>query len=250
MQDIVNNYFGDTFFLIILLFGVVCILIKRDSKVNKKLLYALGGFCVSFPILFVIFAILGMKSVFYRVLWILPLSLITGIGFTWIQKRKKDGNSLYVLCICILILLVGNICFEPNRLSFPENIYKLDDEVIEVAKIMEEDSEKENIIVIGEMPFMIQIRQYSPRFWWGYTNRNCMIYADTRNEWDESARLAGAIQNNYFPSSMDVLKDLETLKIDYLVIYQNNIFIDKIPKEKYAIVGETMNYKVLKMDYS
>lgn len=250
MWNIVSSYFSDTFYLILLLLLIICIFVKRDFPGNRKLLVAIGTYCLFFPILFFACDKLRMGSVFYRFLWVFPSSVIIGIGFTWVLKKKDNTKAGFIIEAFILILLVGNICFNESYLKLPNNIYKIENDVIEAADLIEEDTEKDNIIIIGEVSFLSQVRQYSSRFWWGYTNRECMMNADSGNEGDESARLAGAIQNSNFPQSMNVLSDLYKLRVDYIVLYLDNSFPDHLPQNSYEVIGQTEKYKILKMDYA
>lgn len=118
-----------------------------------------------------------------------------------------------------------------------------------VAEIMEADSEEEYIKVVGEVPFMRQIRQYSARFIWGYDSRGCMMNTNTRNTNNIYIRVACAVQDEFYSKSSDIYTDLEQLEIEYVVLYKEKQFEDHLPQDSYEIIGETKEYKVVKMKY-
>lgn len=76
-----------------------------------------------------------------------------------------------------------------------------------------------------------------------------MMNADASHTENASYRIVGAIQNQYYPECMNVIDDLEELNVDYVVIYKANPFQNYLPEMSYETIGETEQYKVLRMNY-
>lgn len=244
MYPVFKGYFGTSFGVIIIIIFLLFCYHSRKKNISKYINLASFIFIILIPILFLICRKFNMLDVVYRFFWIFPLCLMGAYVCVEVMRQKRN-----VLLIILLICFFYTNCINSEKWSLPDNVYKISNEIIEIADIIEINSNGKKVKVIGEVDFMMQIRQYSAKICWGYPNAISMIETDSRNEDDESVRLADAIQNNYFSSNMDILGDLEALKIDYLVIYQNNGFINKLSKENYDIIGETRNYKILKVNY-
>ncbi|MBD5542611.1 MAG: hypothetical protein HDR00_15735 [Lachnospiraceae bacterium] len=191
-----------------------------------------------------------MSSVFYRFLWAFPLSVIISILMTRLMEKSNHKKMMGCLLVIISNLLLNNIGFDISAWRMSDNLYMLDEEILQIGDMIEEDSEEENIVVLGEVDFMMQIRQYSSRICWGYDTRHYMIHAAPRIDVNASYRIAAAIQKHHCPDDVDIMSDLDELNADYIVIYQDSPFVNYLPEGNYEIIGETSKYKVIKMNYN
>lgn len=248
MWGILDSYFGQTFYLILLVIIILCFWKERQFIYTKKILIALSIFGMGFPIVYCVFVKFRQISSFYRILWLLPLSIILPIGCVWILKKIRNRGKIGGI-ICIFAVLFGSGYWFNCDMELPDNIYKLDSDVIKAAEMIENDKKTEYVKVVGEVSFMRQVRQYSARLIWGYANRNCMMEAPAGDMKDINLRVASAIQSEIYSEGVDIYTDLEQLEADYVVIYQDKQLVDHLPQGSYDIIGETEQYQVVKMNY-
>lgn len=249
MKDIISSYFGKPIYLIILVFFIIFIIKKSKKNLAKKVLIAFAVFGISFPGVYFICKKFKFGIEAYRLFWIFPLSLLIGILILMMIQESKSQRKLWGLIVLIDLLMFGNVGLKSDAWKYPDNFYLISNEVIEISDIIESNTDKKEIIVVGEMDFMIQVRQYSSRISWGYTNRDSMIYSYLKLDRDSSHRVAAAIQDGYYFLDMNVCEDLRELQVDYVVLYQNSTFTDHLPSWSYDIIDMTNNYKIIKMNY-
>lgn len=254
MWRVIGDYFGNSVYLVILSFFLLFLVKERKRNYVRKLLAAAFVFCVTFPVLYIVCGKFKMSSVFYRFLWAFPLSVIISIFMTRLMEKSNHKKMMGCLLVIISILLLNNIGLDISAWKMSDNLYMLDEEILQVGDMIEEDSEEENIVVLGEVDFMLQIRQYSSRICWGYDTRDYMRHYMTHTapgiDINASYRIAAAIQTHYCPDEVDIMSDLAELNADYIVIYQDSPFVEYLPEGNYEIIGETSKYKVIKMNYN
>lgn len=247
--DVFKGYFEGSIYPIVLVL-LIFFLVKRKNILAKKLVVSCVIYLLFIPIVYMVCSRVDLASVTYRLLWVFPLSIIVAVLAVDIIEKSERKKIALCLVILIEMLLLGNVALYADAWKVPDNLYLLDDEIVQIGNLIENDSGGEMTIVVGELDFMGQIRQYSPRVCWGYTNRKYMMNADESHTENASYRIAGAIQNHYYPDGMSVIGDLEELAVDYIIIYRDNPFQNHLPEESYEIVGNTENYRVLRMNYS
>lgn len=249
MFSVFDGYFGETLYFVLLLVLTLCLWNKRDKLFEKKILVSLMVFGITLSFLYYIFTKMEMENIFYRMLWLLPLVNIVSIASIWILKKAKNSVQICGL-ICIFTIVFGSNFLLVYNVELPDNIYKLDSDVIKVSEIIECNAETEDIRFVGEVSFMGQIRQYSSRFIWGYANRNCMVEASKGDMNDIYVRVAAAVQDEVYSVDNNIYADLKKLRIQYVVLYKEKQFVDHLPQGSYEIIGETEQYQVVKMNYT
>lgn len=242
MGGIIQNYFGTTFGLLIIIIWLLILYNNRDKAEMKYVLSASIIFIITIPLLYKICEKFNMLDVFYRFLWLFPLSLMS--SYIAVKIIQKQYTIYVILLICLFWF--GNIYIDWQEWRLPDNMYKISNDVIEAVEIIENDSVSENIKVVGEIDFMGEVRQYSAKIHWGYPNALYMIEGTIVDD-DASTRIANALYKAELYSKTQIFEDLQALDISYIVLYQNNPFIDQLPLVSYEIVGETEKYIVIRV---
>ena len=195
---------------------------------------------------------------YYRYLWMLPLPIV--FGYLFIKLLDKCNKILQGILISLFVILcVAGRSYWLPHLEFPENIYKIDQNVIDVAEIIKADSEKEENIVLYNYNFFYELRLYDASNIPFITRTELTsIYAAPPSQ----EQLDEAIQNNAmhdlikyeyvggydFPQDL-MVNALASADLDYIVL----------PKDSEAaylhflsygcvVVDETKDYYVLRCD--
>lgn len=172
MQDIINSmkeafweYFdigGVNHIIIFALAMLVIILFAKESKIKRATIYI--------PLLALIFIILNpivykiiastYKYSYYRMYWIILLPLTVGAA-ACIVIEKIDAHKRFVALMLVIvgIMLTGNVVAMNCRMTHVKNIYRLDNQVIEVADIIMADKCNDKKAVLPN-DIAWQIRQY------------------------------------------------------------------------------------------
>lgn len=140
----------------------IVIFVKKERR-NFIILYlVILGLTVFNPLVVrMVLSKVDMSVVYYRFFWLLPIVPVLAYAFTEIimsQKEKRIKGVLAVILI-LLILNAGTAMFNENN-SRTTNKYKIPNDLIEVVRIIHEDSVDENPSVIFDLDYMLLARQY------------------------------------------------------------------------------------------
>lgn len=158
------NYWWNGLFFVIYLGGLVYIL-QQKSKEMKQVFVA--PFVI---LLFTVFNPLVMEPIlemtdwrnrYSRFFWMLPVEILSAYILACFVERQKRGEAraaMVVFTACLVFLCGGSA----TEVELDDNIYKIDNRVIEVAEMIEAASEQENPIVFYDEDLYYWIRQYDP----------------------------------------------------------------------------------------
>lgn len=154
---ILKNYGGTGFLLLLYVIALGCLLIREKNKyVRSIFVYApmLLIFGFLFPVsrkLYV--AVLNEGNTYYRVLWLLPVSITlayTGCSVIYRLGKRFEKNARWIsyagaLVGVAVIMLAGKYVYNSPHISKAENAYHLPQEVIDICDTIEANE--------GEIPY-------------------------------------------------------------------------------------------------
>ena len=131
-----------------------------------------------------ILEILGEGSTYYRFFWICPIVLIIAYGIVELLTSVKEKQ----LPLLLLVLGLGGYMFSQipiqSWVNLPENIYQLDNDVIQAADALMELTGGEPTTLVDNGTLTSTIRQYNAKINMTdlYTNLiNEILYTDKEN---------------------------------------------------------------------
>lgn len=106
---------------------------------------------------------LNMEDEYYRFIWLLPVTVVTGFAASRFVVRREFWltRMIVILLLAVIMMFTGKTILG-REFSLAENIYKVPSEVIEISRIIHEDSEVENPKVIAEFDMVVLLNQYDP----------------------------------------------------------------------------------------
>lgn len=247
----ITSYFGTTCYPLILILFLLYLILSRKNKRSKQILFSIIVFCFLFPFLYILCNFIGQEAETYRFLWLFPLSCIFAFLAVSICRKTAFDKTVVAMVVCIMILLSGSVLLVPSSIKMPENVYELDDEVIEIAEMINSECE-EDVRLIAPSQVMIQIRQYSGNLCWAYTGRGQMMIADDDGvidsmKEDPQYRLALAVQQGIYLDETVLQGDLESMLVDYVVLTNNSDFANHLSNDILKLIGNTENYSIYKV---
>lgn len=161
-------YTGLKLLFVLTLAAWIYLLIKEKNK-NLRILFVYAPILILllflFPVSRKVFVASGLDgATYYRVLWTIPMGMITTYGACkFFYKHKRIGLAV----TAVLIILCGSFVYKSSYISKAENLYHIPDTVIEICELIhpEDDHSKdggENVQVMVVVPeeLVYFVRQY------------------------------------------------------------------------------------------
>ena len=153
-----KDYYADCIYLIIALLSAVFLLFADKKRYFKILLpVVILAVIIINPLTY---KLILHRLVYWRLLWVFPWTLITGLGiYELIMKTEKAWVKFAVtFAAAALMVLLGTNVFAGREVN--TNKYRLEQSVADVCETMLEVSSEPRCILPGEM--LSYVRQYSP----------------------------------------------------------------------------------------
>ncbi len=197
---IFKNYVGyhqNKFLFGIFLFFLLYLWLKEKNKICRALfvyvptVILLLFFCPVFRRVFV--ALLDDAETYYRLLWLLQMSLISAYGAVKLcGKYRKTG----LVVMTIAVIACGTYVYQSEHITKAENWYHLPQEAVEVAELLE--PEEGRVMAIVPADLIYYIRQYSARINMPYGREMLIARWDYYNDIYEAMEEAEVIETASF----------------------------------------------------
>lgn len=245
-----NNY---VFFIIFVLSIIYIFLAEKDKKIkNFFTTYSILIMCIIFnPVAIMIFEKMINFSSIYRIYYMLPLCITIAYAGTKVIVQIKNRKKQYVLLIMIVgyIALVGNSIYNIYTTQKVSTLYKLPDEVIQVATIIKEDTQTECKRAIVPYGMSSQIGQVTSKIELLYTR----VVTNEKDKNGNNAPVDTDDIKNCEPAlklSEGDIKYIAELanksKYNYVVYYKHTPAKDETRFEQYGfeLMYQTPNYLI------
>ena len=200
-------YTGLRLLLVLTLLSWIYLLVKeKDGRVRLLLVYAprIVVLLFLFPISRKVFVAAGLDGeTYYRILWTIPMGMITCYGACkFFAGHKRIG----LVVTSALVILCGSYVYRSSYISKAENLYHIPDTVIKICdRISPEDSDTRVSAVMP--PELIHfVRQYDARINMPYGRE--MLVA----RWDYYNAVYEAMEK---PEIVDMEALLEATRTEY-----------------------------------
>ena len=169
-----KNYGGSAAHILLCAAALIYLaVIEKDKKKRLLLIYMPVTVIILFlcPISRKAYVRLVDSATYYRILWIIPMTVIIAYaGCRFVMRHRRIG----VILVTALIILTGASTYRVAYISNAENVYHIPQNVIDVCdSIMPKDGERD-IYVAAPLELTYYIRQY--------TSRICLIYGRDSGE--------------------------------------------------------------------
>ena len=127
---------------------------RRAILVYAPTLLLAAFFCPLFRKVFV--RVLEDSETYYRLLWLLQMSLVTAYGSIKLMGRHR---KIGLLIMCAAIAAGGDYVYDSINISKAQNAYHLPQEVIDIVDMIEPEEGRIKVLMPGEL--LQYVRQYS-----------------------------------------------------------------------------------------
>lgn len=239
---IFKNYMGyhENHFLVgIYLFALLYLwLVERDKRRRAVFVYAptlilLVFFCPLFRKVFV--RIMEDSETYYRLLWLLQMSIVSAYGLIKLMGRHM---RIGLLAACLMAAACGDYVYDSEHISRAENAWHLPQEAVDIVDMIKPEEGRITVLVPADLIYYI--RQYSTDIELPYGREMLVSRWDYYNAMYEAMEAAEVIDTPLFveltreyPCAYVVLKEDRKIR-EPLTDYGFSV---------YGQVGEFVIYK-------
>ena len=167
-----TQYWGGGFYQFLFLVSAVYLLIRKrkDSSIGPLLCYTVCILLVfACPVsAWIIRRCIG-KSVYWRVLWLVPALWVTAIAAAdLVRRRKKVMRILLVLVFAAVIALCGKDMIRAGNYVLVENWQQVPDEVAQICSMIRLDAGEDRVFLAADDHVASYARVYDPSFFMPY----------------------------------------------------------------------------------
>ncbi|MBQ0001321.1 MAG: hypothetical protein KBT01_07290 [Clostridiales bacterium] len=182
-----GEVFEDGFYQYLLLAAAVFLLFRVKKHKESRILLgylALGLFFYWFPPTAALIQKFLDKATYWRMLWAIPvLPLIAYAGTTICGKISSAPLRLFAVVLCLGIFAVSGRCvWNADTFQKMSHPYKIQPEILEIARIIKEDAGDERVILAADEAVADYIRVREPSFFMRY-GRRAEGYGTKHDRW-------------------------------------------------------------------
>lgn len=235
--DVLRQYLTDCTFLPLFVLVFIWI-VKKWNKDRKKALFAVG--CASLlvfnELVYRIFVIVGEGSTYYRMFWIIPVSLVLAAGFVeCITKLSKIKTVVaFIVAWIACIFLSGKSGVEWFKL--PENVYQIDEDVIQVSEALMELTNGQRTYLLDDGSISNTVRQYNPKV----MNTNAEYFLLDRILQERNTNALGSVVQDSVKENHSRYVAVQKAKSNVYKVFESGGL---------KLANETDNYRIYYVDY-
>ncbi|MCR5687550.1 MAG: hypothetical protein K6G58_05975 [Lachnospiraceae bacterium] len=253
-----NLYTSGTGFFVMYLFCLAYVFIKGSTKVREMFIPNAVVLMITVynpfvPI--VLDRIFDVSSEYYRLFWIAPVIILVPYVLTTVIMDEKctSRKVLYAILTAAMFILGGNFVYSGGHAA--QNIYKIDDELIEISDLIHEDSGTEYTRAFFEYGYNMEIRQYDPKMLLAI-DREQYLYAVNYSYTDEMLsddgmpeyKILAVLVRNQNVDEGDFTDALIKTATPYVVLTKGHPQTSYVRSAGLREIGQTGTHTVFKLD--
>lgn len=217
----------------------------REKDKNLKVALVVMPFIITLificPLSYIVFDKIGLDTdIYYRILWIIPLGIMTVYSFVRFFNRSVKMRLLGLLLSAAIIALSGKCIYTCDIFFKSENLYGLPQQTINVVDYLRSIDQHERITVCPSADLITTIRQYDSTI--------CMPYG--RDMFNAALNYTHPVYEIYeraerlnFKELLKVSRDYE---IEYFIVYAARLLEDDPIEAGLVYVGEVDDHIIYK----
>ncbi len=241
---VLKNYTNLSLVFVLTFASWVYLLIKEKNK-------ALRTVFVIFPVVMMIIFILpptavifnkiGMDNdIYYRLLWLIPISMITIYGLLKAFGDTPKKRIIASLAAAVFIAVFGKCVYQSPVFFKSENLYGIPKQTIDIVDFIKADAQRDVVYVLPSADLITTIRQYDPGIGMPYgRDTYTTTYVET-NPVYEVYEMAPKLN---FKNLLEVSRDYE---VEYIVVYITKPTEDDPLEAGLEYVGEVNDHLIYK----
>lgn len=234
---IFQNYTGSGFLTILYILALFYLWVaEKNSAAKAILIYGAGVIQIVFflPLFYYGYQLLD-EGTYYRVLWLLPMTVTIAYAGVKILSKYPEGSLVVGI---LLIVLCGRYVYTNQYITKAENAYHIPQEVIEVCDVIMPAEEEERVKGIFPDDLIHFVRQYSSRIRMAY-GRDYLA-----PDWIYGDHPIRKIMNGEEIKISELISLATEAKCQYIIMEKEKKLIGDFKNYKVFKIGETTNYDI------
>lgn len=187
-----NGYLAGIYLFVLLYLWLT----EKDKKRRAIFVYAPTlllalFFCPLFRKVFV--RILEDSETYYRLLWLLQMSLVSAYGLMKLCGRHR---RIGLAVICVAIVACGDYVYDSEHITKAQNAYHLPQEAVDIVDLIEPEEGRITVLVPADLIYYI--RQYSTNIELPYGREMLIARWDYHHAMYEAMEEADVIETESF----------------------------------------------------
>lgn len=242
-----KNYMGfheNGYLAGIYLFALLYLWLTEKGKVRRAIfvyaptLLLTLFFCPLFRKVFV--RVLEDSETYYRLLWLLQMSLVSAYGLLRLCGRHR---RIGLAVICVAVVACGNYVYDSEHISKAQNAYHLPQEAIDIVDLVEPEEGRITVLVPADLIYYI--RQYSTQIELPY-GREMLI-----SRWDYYHAMYEAMEKAEVIETESFVELAREYPCAYVVLKEDRETEEPLTDHGFALydqVGEFVIYKDMTLE--
>ncbi len=259
MLKCLGLYTSGTGFFVMYIAAVVYILIKGD-KIEQKIFIPQAVILlvtVYNPFVpLILDKIFDVSSEYYRLFWIAPVVILVPYAASKMISEADTRNArIAASALIAAMFIVGGNFVYAKGMEVAQNIYKMPDELIEISKMIHEDSDTEYSRAFFEYDYNMEIRQYDPKILLCIDREDYLYavsYSYTEDMLEDEAkpenRLLALLVRNQKIGADEFTDALDKTGTEYVVLTKGHPQTAFIKSAGLYEIGDTKFHTVFKYD--
>ena len=196
-----------------------------------------------------------VNSEYYRLFWITPIVILlpyAAVKLLW-QLEGSLRRAAAVL-LTLIFLLSGSFLYK-NGIRWADNIYKMPEDMLEVSRVIHEDSSSKYPKVFLEYEYNMQMRQYDPgmlltvdREDYLYAVVNEFTQEQLEDETHPQYKIIAALVKYQDVSVEDFLDAMEETHTEYVVLDKASPMFSYLEEAGLKQAGTTQTHRIMKYE--
>lgn len=206
---------------------------RRAIFVYAPTLLLLMFFCPLFRKVFV--RLLEDSETYYRLLWLLQMSLVSAYGMIRLCGRHR---RIGLAVMCVVIVVCGNYVYDSAYITRAENMYHLPQEAIDIVDLIEPEEERITVLVPADLIYYV--RQYSTNIELPYGRE--MLIA----RWDYHHAMYEAMEEAEVIEAASFARLAREYPCAYIVLKEDREIDEPLTEYGFAEYGQVGEYLIYK----
>lgn len=176
------------------------------------------------------------EEIYYRILWLMPMTVVIAYGAVSIYGRLKGGKKyLFAVFSAVLLMVSGSCVYASPHFHRAENLYHMPQEVVDICDAIQVEGREVMAVFPSEM--LSYVRQYTPLVCMPYGRE--MLVA----RWGMSNPLYDAMEAGVL--DMDVILPLaKTYSSHFVIVPGHKKIIGKVEDYGFVLVDQIDGYDI------
>lgn len=234
---IFQNYTGNGFLTILYMLALLYLWMAEKNK-TPRAIFVYGATVIQIlffiPLFYYGYQLLD-EGTYYRILWVLPMTVTIAYAAVKILGRYPMGSIVIGLC---MIMICGKYVYSNSYISKAQNPYHIPQEVIEVCDMMRPAEDEERVKGVFPDELIHFVRQYTSDILMAY-GRDYLA-----PDWIYGDHPLRQVMNQEKIRISELVSLATEENCQYIIVERKKEFIGSFEKHQVVKIGETLNYDI------